>query len=215
MKIRIYLISTVHTEKGKCTSHNLFEILKKIKPDVVFGEASNEMYESFKKGLNTTSLELNAVEKLNEYHSFSFEPVDNETKLDSNQRFLFTSLIKKIEKDKYLKNVWKKNEENTFKYGFEYLNSNDNIEQFNRILKRLIYSILQLNVSEYKNILKKWLDHHDEREKNMLENINSYIKNNEIKSAILYCGSGHRKSLIDKIKENNDSRLNWIFELPK
>ena len=98
MKININLISTVHTEKGNCTSENLFEILNKIKPDVIFCEASAKMYQEFKIGLNQSSLELNAIKKLCEFHSFYFIPVDTYPPLSANIRSQIEEIKKIIEK---------------------------------------------------------------------------------------------------------------------
>jgi len=215
LKINIYLISTVHKEKGYCTSENLFEILNKIKPDVVFCEASPEMFESFKKGLIQSSLELNSIKKLSKYHSFSFVAIDSYPSPNINFRNKVNVLFDLIEKDKKYKNVWIKNNENTHMFGFEYLNSDENIQLFNEMAEREKHIITQLANLQYKNTYTKWLNFHDNRENEMLENINSYVANNELEKAVFLCGSAHRKSILNKIKEKNNIQIRWYFELPK
>ena len=215
MKIDIYLISTVHTEKGFCTSESLFEILNRIKPDVVFCEVSPKMFESFKKGLIHSSLELNSIEKLSKYHSFSFVAIDSYPAPDSNFRNQINKLFDLIDKDKIYSNAWAKNNENTHLYGFEYLNSYESIQLFDEMAKRETIVTAQLDNLEYNNLYQKWLNFHDNRENEMLENINSYTENNQFENAVFLCGSAHRKAFSYKIKKKKNIRLNWNFELPK
>jgi len=215
LKINIHLISTVHKEKGNCTSESLFEILNKIKPDVVFCEASTKMYEEFKRGLNQSNLELNSIKKLCEFHSFYFFPVDSYPPLSANIRNQIEEIKKLLKRDEIFTNVWSENKENTDLLGFKYLNSDENNKLFDKIFKRINYIVPRLGNSEYKSTYKKWLNFHDNRENTMLENINSYVKNNEVENSVFLCGSAHRKAILNKIKENNNIRLNWNFELPK
>ena len=53
------------------------------------------------------------------------------------------------------------------------------------------------------------------RENEMLENINSYVENNEFENAVFLCGSAHRKGIFNKIKVKKNIQLKWNFELPK
>lgn len=215
MEINIYLISTVHRDKGNCTSENLFEILNKIKPDAIFCEASPKMFESFKKGLIQSSLELNSVKKLSQYHSFSFVAIDSFPAPDKNFRNQVNKMFDSIKKDEKHTNAWRKNNQNTQIFGFEYLNSNESIQLFDEMAQREKNMITQLANLEYKNTYTKWLNLLDKRENEMLENINSYVENNELEKAVFLCGSAHRRSLLNKIKEKKNIQLRWNYELPK
>jgi hypothetical protein len=215
LKINIYLISTVHKEKGNCTSESLFEILNKIKPDVVFCETSQQLFESFKKGLIQSSLEFNSIEKLSRYHSFSFVAIDSFPAPSSIFRKQVKELFDIINQDEKFSNAWKKNNENTHLFGFEYLNSEENIQVFDEISEREKIVITQLDNLEYKNVYKRWLNVLDNRENEMLENINSYVENNDFENAVFLCGSAHRKAIFNKIKVNKNFQLKWNLELPK
>jgi hypothetical protein len=215
LKINIYLISTVHKEKGNCTSDSLFEILVKIKPDVVFCETSQQMFESFKKGLIQSSLEFNSIEKLSRQHSFSFVAIDSFPSPSLIFRKQVNELFARIDQDDKYSNAWKKNNDNTHLLGFEYLNSDENIRIFDEMSERENKIITQLDNLEYKNVYKKWLYLLDNRENVMLENINSFVENNEFKNAVFLCGSAHRKAIINKIKINKNKKLGWNFELPQ
>jgi hypothetical protein len=215
LKINIYLISTVHKEKGNCTSESLFEILNKIKPDVVFCETSQQLFESFKKGLIQSSLEFNSIEKLSRHHSFSFVAIDSFPAPSSIFRKQVKELFDIINQDEKFSNAWKKNNKNTHLFGFEYLNSDENIQVFDEISEREKIVITQLDNLEYKNVYKSWLNVLDNRENEMLENINSYVENNDFENAVFLYGSAHRKAIFNKIKMNKNIQLKWNLELPK
>ncbi|WP_339629836.1 hypothetical protein [uncultured Maribacter sp.] len=215
MKINIYLISTVHKDKGNCTSESLFEILNKIKPDVVFCETSQQMFESFKKGLIHSSLEFNSIEKLSKHHSFSFVAIDSFPAPSLNFREKINELFGLIDKDNKYSNAWRKNNEKTYLLGFKYLNSEDSIQLFNEMSEREKHVISQLDNLEYNKVYKKWLNLLDSRENEMLENINSYVENNEFKNAVFLCGCAHRRAIFDKVKANKNIQLKWNLELPK
>ncbi|WP_417371984.1 hypothetical protein [Gelidibacter japonicus] len=211
----IYLISTVHRDKGSCTSENLFEILNKIKPDVVFCEVSPKMFEFFKNGLIQSSLELNSIKKLSQYHAISFVAIDSYPALDSNFRNQVNQMFDSMKTDEKHTNTWRKNNQNTQMFGFEYLNSDENIKLFDEMAKREKIMTNKSGNLKFKNIYTKWLNHHDNRENEMLENINLYVENNAFQKAVFLCGSAHRLSLINKIKEKENIQLKWNFELPK
>lgn len=215
MKINIYLISTVHREKGNCTSEKLFEILRRIKPDVIFCEVSRKMFESFRKGLIQSSLELNSIEKLSKHHTFSFVAIDSYPTPDLNFRYQINKLFEIIDKDKEYSYAWRKNNENTHLFGFEYLNSDESIQLFDVMSKREKITLTRLANYDYEKVYKKWLNFHDSRENEMLENINSYVENNDFKNAVFLCGAAHRKSISNKVKEHKNIQLIWNFELPK
>ncbi|WP_282163226.1 hypothetical protein [Ulvibacterium marinum] len=94
----------------------------------------------------------------------------------------------------------KKNNENTHLIGFEYLNSDESIQIFDEMSKREKDVINQLDNLKYKNVYKKWLNLIEHRENEMLENINSYVENNEFENAVFLCGSAHRKAIFNKIE---------------
>jgi pheromone shutdown protein TraB len=212
--MNIYLISTVHREKGKCTSESLFEILDKIKPDVVFCETSKELFDSFRQGNINTSLEFNAIDKLSKYHSFSFVAVDSFPQPDRIFRKQIEQLFDIIGLDKYYSQAWSKNNKKTNLYGFEYLNSIENTQIFDEMSKREKKVISQLDNLEFKIAYQKWLQIIDNRENEMLENINSYVEHNEFEKAVFLCGAAHRKSIIEKIyksKTKEQLKVSWTI----
>lgn len=214
MKINIYIISTVHKEKGNCTSENLFEILNKIKPDVIFCEVPLDMLESFTKGLIKSSLEFNSINELSKHHPFSIVAVDNYPRPSKDFRFKVEEIFDLMKNDKKHALAWRKNNNNTHLLGFKYLNSELSIEIFDEMSMREKAVITESNNMDYNNIYNKWLIFQNNRENDMLNNIFFYVENNELDNAVFLCGSAHRKSLLNKLKENRNTKLNWIYELP-
>ncbi len=94
--------------------------------------------------------------------------------------------------------------------GFEFLNSIDSmllLEEM-RMLERYL-----LNDSE---LVKTADEDIDAYENTMMQNIYSYCKSNKFKTAVFMCGSGHRKSIIEKIekyKAQEETNISWtIFD---
>lgn len=214
MKSNIYLISTIHKERGNCTSDGLFQILDKINPDVVFCEISPKTFELLNKRCLHSSLELNSIKRLSEYHSFSFVAIDSHQTPTGTFRNQVMEMFEPIDKDKKYFELSIINDGNTNKFGFEYLNSDECIKVFEKMAEIENSIISQLPNREYKATYSNWLKLNDSRENEMLENINSYIENNEFKNAVFLCGSAHRKSLIYKIKMENNIQIKWKFDLP-
>ena len=120
-----------------------------------------------------------------------------------------------MQKDKKHTDAWRKNNENTHKFGFEYLNSNESIKLFDEMAEREKDIITQSANLEYKNTYTQWRTIIDKRENEMLENISSYVENNEFEKVVFLCGSAHRKAILNKIKEERNIQLKWNSELPK
>lgn len=80
----ITFISTVHIETGKCNADELYKIIKKINPQVIFLEALQETYSEYDKllfssfGVYHTRLEISAIQKYSFNASFEYIPtLDN------------------------------------------------------------------------------------------------------------------------------------------
>jgi len=56
---------------------------------------------------------------------------------------------------------------------------------------------------------REWQLITESRDNEMLKNIYNYSKNNNFNNAIFIIGAEHRKSILDKIKNNNDLTINW------
>lgn len=97
----IILLSTVHKEIGKCNSDELYKIIESIKPDVIVLEAFEENYSKYDQMLFSQfsvykeRLELKAIQKYSQKHSFEYVPV-----LDIGLSDEFETKIKIVSKNK-------------------------------------------------------------------------------------------------------------------
>lgn len=203
--MNIILISTRHKEIGKCNADELCGIIEKIRPEVIFLEALHETYSSYDTtllsfGIYHRQLEIKALQKYGSKASFTYVPVlDSELSEALEEKFAIVCENRELQKliDNYNSLV----QEN----GFEFLNSDLSVmlHEEMRILECRL-----MNGNELSKVADKDVD---EYENSMLRNIYSYSKDSEFNTAIFMCGSAHRKSIIEKIKAQEEATPNWTF----
>lgn len=207
----ITFISTIHAEIGKCNAEELYKIIDKLSPEVVFSEAVDETYSEYEYYLFSTygvyhkKLEISAIQKYSSNTSFQYIPVCENGLSDA-----FHRKTKIVCKNKELQNLIDNFNCLAAVHGFKFLNSLEciNLQEEMRMLESQI-----LNNSELDKIIKADIEAY---EKPMIRNIYSYCKNNYFCSAIFMCGAAHRKSIIEKIEKSKTEEqvnLTWtIFE---
>ena len=98
--------------------------------------------------------------------------------------------------------------------GFNYLNSNQNDELFEKIniLKERILNIINdKNLFQIDSLEKEVIE---KRENDIIDNIYNFSKDHVYNQALLFIGSGHRKSMIEKIEEPKTQEkieINWTL----
>ncbi|MEI2755789.1 MAG: hypothetical protein V9F46_04950 [Chitinophagaceae bacterium] len=214
----ITLVSTIHSERGKCNSNEFFQIITSINPDVIFEEVCPELFDRFYKKydipIEIEPLEIKAVKRYLQGHDIKHFPVDIEPDPNRTMRdieYMFHSFKKYA--------VYKKLEDEqcrmTESGGFSFLNS----KRFTQILeekKMIELRLLEfiMNRTKLSNIYKLFYEEQDNRENKWLQNIYDYSKEHSYDTAIFYCGASHRESIMQKIhkyeKEGN-FKLNWTF----
>jgi hypothetical protein len=214
----ITLITTAHKEFGVCNSDELCKIMESLKPEVIFEEMDDELYNRYYLGnqLLEESLEVKSIKKYLKNHDIKHVPVDIDVSPDLSTReidYLFDTLRKyavynRLEQEQILL---------TQKNGFAFLNSNECSKIFE---EKIITEIRLIEFDINKNLLlhihKLFYEEHDNREKQMLHNIYNYSKENQYDQAVFLIGSGHRNSIIKKITESETKnpfqvKLNWTF----
>jgi len=212
----ITLIGTGHTERGKCNSHELYKIIKRIAPDVIFEEVPPSKFAAIYKGAPIKSLEIKTIKRYLQQYPIAHFPVDLDTN-ELNMRFKTDF--------RELDDIFKDHSSEydvlssglTFlsaRLGFPYINSDLCRALLAR--KRFLQEIMlkKLNQEKFLEIYKTWLDIQDRREIEMLKNIYALIERHKYNRALFLIGTGHQESIIDKIskfEKNNKSELKWIF----
>lgn len=203
----ITLISTVHKELGKCNADELYKILKKLSPEVVFLEATEDTYSKYKHLLFSNfevfdeKLEIKALQKYSSISQFKYVPV-----LEKGLGYSFEKKFKLICQSTHIQKLLDNSKALTSTEGFDFLNSDESIKLHHEMRK---YGDSFLTDDE---LIQTFNNDIDEYENSMISNIYSYCLNTKFENAVFMCGVAHRKSIIDKI-EIYDSKqslnINW------
>ncbi|MFA6508692.1 MAG: hypothetical protein WCT14_21515 [Treponemataceae bacterium] len=211
----IFLVGSVHEEKGLTTVKALVQILMNISPDVVFLEKPITLNEQqIKNGINET-LESKAVGVYSSYKAVKLVPVDLPTpgnEFFKDNKYLFTEIEKASKKycrlidcdGQYIAN-----------YGFAYLNSIHCDKLWNELYEEVNATVQQLSKEKLFQLQKEWQDKIEQRDIEMLSNIRKYCSENNFERAVFLIGASHRRSIKMKVEETNFaefSNISWNFE---
>lgn len=212
----ITIVSTIHNELGKCKSEELHNIIESLNPEVIFEELPKELFDWFYMRNQPTkeSLEVKSVKKYLEKHDIKHIPVDisvNPNLSSSEIEFMFNTFKKY---DDY-KRIEDEQNKLIIQDGFTFLNSKKCSELFEK-KKDTERSLLEFiaNKDRLFRIYNLFYEEQDQRENEIINNIYNYSEEYQYNQAILLIGSGHRKSIVEKIKKNKSIQninLNWIL----
>ncbi|MBS7787643.1 hypothetical protein KIH23_10070 [Flavobacterium sp. CYK-55] len=215
----IHLICTSHADNGMCNSIELFKLFKQIEPEVIFEELPPSFYEKFYIEKSHSNLETNAIKMYLEASEIKQVQVDSDDIPNETFFHNYKKLISKVEGRTningfnfrrliYQKKIY------TNLYGFNFINSDNCMEINNGIYEAIENEVQQLKDKDLDEILSCWKNVNEKRENFMLQNIYDFSKNHQYKKAIFMIGHAHRKSIISKIQNYNESheiRLNWVY----
>ena len=212
----IALVCTHHSEFGKCNSDELYKIIESIRPDVIFEELTQDLFDRFYKENNIPNEppEIKSVRRYIKDHATSHIPVDinvSDTVSINEINYLFKTLGKytaysKLEQDQ--KKLF-------FQEGYGFLNSKKNeelVEKKKSLEKSLIE--FQINKDRLSRIHELFYEELHNREDEIIKNIYDYSGKIAYNQALLLLGSGHRKTIFEKIKKyesENHIKLNWAL----
>ncbi|MCO5272640.1 MAG: hypothetical protein M9954_13365 [Cyclobacteriaceae bacterium] len=198
-------------EMGNCSAEELYKIIEKLSPEVIFLEAVDDTYSEYEKILFSTwgqfhkKLEIAAIQKYNLNTSFEYVPVCENGLSDA-----FDRKNKIVCENREMQQLIDNYNFLAEKQGFKFLNS---LESINLQEEMRVVETRVLNNTELDEIVKADIEAY---ENPMIRNIYSYCNDNQFSSAIFMCGVAHRKSIIEKIeksKAEEQVNLTWtIFE---
>jgi len=211
----IIIIFSMHKEIEKCNSNELYNIINKINPDVIFEEFDilrNED-EFFRNGYykyqENISVETKAIMQYLENNSVAYVPVDT-YELENPPEELYLKISNFNEE---YGNIVKLNFILSFKHGFPYINSNECselIEKINKMEENIVY---QINDDNLIKTFNDWKLITNNRDYEMINNIYEYSKNNIFNKAVFVVGADHKISILNKINEYRNKeklKLNWF-----
>ena len=210
----ITLISTNHTESGKCNSDELYKIIESINPEVIFEELSSKRFDDYYNGILTNEkLEVKCIKKYLQSHRAKHLPVDNIA--NPNRPSIEILMFEKFGNDAEYKKIKIKHNLLKAQNGFEYLNSDNSIDLVEKWIlseKRILESTTHNEI--FRHTYELFYEEVDNRENEMLQNIYNYSKENHYNQAVFLLGCAHRKSIIEKIIECekiSEIKLNWTI----
>lgn len=218
MNINVTLIFSRHEEGGFCTSDRLKQIIDHVSPDVIFEELSHSNYYKAYVQLTLNNLESVAIKKyLNtkDVKHIAVDTFDLPKDYYKNLDYLHNKMLHRAGHHSFqFRNFLDKMISLGNQQGFSLFNSdqNDRIFESMDILKERILNFLndeslnRLSLLEKEVIVK--------REDVILENVYKYSKENEYTNGLMFVGSGHRKSILEKITHRmntEDIKINWRF----
>jgi hypothetical protein len=212
----IILVCTHHSEFGKCNSDELYKIIESIKPDIIFEELTQDLFDRFYKE-NNIPFELPEIKAVRRYikdHTINHFPIDvniNDTLSPNEIKYLFNEV------GKHLDHLKLEEDQKTlaFQEVYYFLNSKRNeelTEKKKSLEKKLIES--HINKDLLSRIHELFYELQDKREHEIIRNIYNYSNKMPYNQALLLLGSGHRKTIIEKIKKyesENHVKLNWAL----
>lgn len=216
MVFNVTLIFTRHKELGVCTSDALFQIIESINPEVIFEELSEALYEEAYSAKTLNNLESVAIRKYLTNHDVVHIPVDTYDRpknYDRDQNHLYNKLTESVGIHSFhFRGLLDQQSSLISEYGFHFLNSSKNEKYFENMdaLKEKILNTL--NDENLYRIARLDKDVIEKREEVILDNVYNFSKKNTYNHALMFIGSGHRKSIMKKIEDRNKTeniKINW------
>lgn len=215
----ITLICTRHEETGNCNANELCKIIASINPEIIFEELSQANFDRSYKEERLFTLETNAIKMYLQSCDIKHIPVDtfNITRAHEEQHDNMYQRIcsynKTIERYDY-RSATDELFQRAAYYGFSFLNSDHNDALFEKIrmLEEKILTLLNDERLFRVNDLRKEVI--GKREDEIIQNVYNYSREHDYNQAILFIGSGHRKSMLEKIKVcemHEHLKLNWSW----
>ena len=206
----ITILSSFHIERGKCNSNELYRIIEKIQPEIIFEELPYDVFEIiYAKGRIPESLEAITIKKYLEKNQIEHIPVDT---YEINETDIFNEFDVISNKSIEYAELMKQQLSMIIRNGYSFLNSNDCDELLYKIHIVEETVLLEINDARLSYHYKTDRKLHDKRENEMLQNIHNYSKLYPYNKALFICGAEHRKSIMQKIQGyefKEKLKLNW------
>lgn len=208
----ITLISSFHLIQGKCNPDELYKILEKLQPQVIFEELSDKGFEIIYSPLyQPQTIEAIAIKRYLQQYPIKHFPVDNypvsENDLLSDPKIIWDN-------SSDYRDLWIQLLKIISERGYYFLNSHECTEVLDRLATIEESVLSELNNLELLSQLNTEKSLHEKRETQMLRTIFSIANKYPFDKAIFICGAEHRQGIKMKIRDfevNEQIKLNWTF----
>ena len=189
---KISLISTFHSELGKCNADELYKIIEQINPDVIFEELTPNLYDIlYNKNMlaDSAPLEIKFIKKYKQQHNIKNIPVDIE--VDSTFSIGIYHAFAVFKKYDIYNKIEIEQKYKIEQDGFDYLNSYEHPDLVEKQRSIEIKILEDVNNNQLNRIYKSFYKGQDSRETIMLNTIYMYSKLNNYNQAVFQIGRAH------------------------
>ncbi|MDN3203776.1 hypothetical protein [Algoriphagus sediminis] len=216
--MKITLIFSRHKEHGACNVQALLKIIERVKPDVIFEELSEALYQEAYEEKTLNNLESMAIREYVSKYDVPHIPVDTYQKppnYESIQNSIFDKLFYGAGYESFqLRSFLDQVQTVIGEYGFSYLNDDSNDMNMEKQASLIHAALEKLNDPKLKDKYHKDREVVLKREDVILDNVYTCCKGNDVKNGLMLIGSGHRRSILRKIEERAKtefSKINWHY----
>ena len=213
----ITLIGTRHEAAGKCNSDELYKIIERINPELIFEEIPPSLFAEYYTNKTRTNLETDTINKYIETYKAEHILIDSDDVPSESFFWDYFNMLRRVEgltdvNGFNYRNFIDRNRMYIETHGLQYLNSVHSININDEITDAIEKGLGKLNSDKLNQTYKVWKEVNEKRENTWLQNIYSYSKEYSYDQAVFIVGAGHRKSLMQKIddyEKKEKSKLNW------
>lgn len=207
---RIFLIGTVHEECGRATASAMLDILRRVRPGVIFMEIPPDSFPDFDSG-SRSNLESRAARQYREESGAVLVPVDLPTPDESffrdwqylDRRITATSPAYRQFVDE--------NTTNIAKHGFLYLNSERCRDAWTAIYKAMEMAIQRLSHdTRLPMIYEAWRRTNGLRDAAMLQGISTHCSQKPSVTGVLLVGAAHADSIVGRSRMERQADAAWV-----
>jgi hypothetical protein len=162
----ITLLSSFHIEHGKCNSEELYKIIEKINPEIIFEELSCQVFEIiYTEGYSPQSLEAISIKKYLKKFQIKHIPVDT---YEKNESDFFNGYDIIANKSIAYTELFSQQLSMTSQCGYSFLNSNHFTELLDKMHRIEAHVLLELNDPKLSAQYKLDSEVHNKRDTEML-----------------------------------------------
>ena len=211
--MNITLIGSYHANKGICNHNELYKIIERINPEVIFEEKPSSFHDVYYKDKSKSNLESDAINQYLENNTVIQIPVDNEIippdTFFNKSKYMYDQIEKR---SRIYRNLIDTNAFIISQSGFRYLNSIECLNYYIALENEIEETLKFIGNDDFYPIRKSWLDWVERRDNVMMSTIYNYCKENKFNTGLFIVGTAHRKSIIEKIPVyNNEIKINWNY----
>jgi hypothetical protein len=214
---KITVIYTRHEAGGRCNSDELLELIETIKPSVIFEELSQANFYRAYVTDELCTVETETIKKYRVQKIIEQIPIDTFPRnrdYDEKVDFMNHRIYKRTTRDGFdYRNLLKQLFQYEERFGFAFLNSVYNDQIWSQIDDLKLKILAEMNDPKLNQIHQSELNMIHDREETMLRNIYDFVEHHTFEQAVMFIGSGHRRTLIPLIEmfeKEEKIKIEWI-----